>query len=106
MEINPTSGDSFIFGSVYRLPSSNPKSFFEVIESVFLKLSESKKPVIIISGDFNFGLLNLDLSTHKEFLNIMLCASFLPIVSLPTRVTNTTATLTDKIFFLLIQLRH
>ena len=65
---------------------------------VILKLSNSKKPVII-SGDFNFHLLNLDLSTHKEFLNIMVCAGLLPSISLPARVTNTTATLIDNIFF-------
>ena len=86
-----------LYLAVYRPPSSK-KKFFEVFESVLLKLIESKKPVII-SGDFNFDLLNLDLSTQKEFLNIMLGAVFLPSVSLPTRATNTTATLTDNIFF-------
>ena len=91
------SGDLFIFGSLYRPPSSSPKSFFEVFKLVLLKLSKSKKPVII-SGDFNFDLLNLDLSTHKEFLNIMLCAVFLPSIFLPTRITNTTAILIDNIF--------
>ena len=49
VEINPTSGDSFIFGSVYRPPSSNPKSFFEVFESVLLN-SASKKSSYCIRG--------------------------------------------------------
>ena len=98
VEINPTSGDSFIFVSVYSPPSSNPKSFFEVFESALLKFGKSNKPVII-SGDFNFDLLHLDLSTHKEFLNIILCAGFLPRASLPTGVANTAATLIDNIFF-------
>ena len=98
VEIIPMIGDSLKFGSVYRAPSSIPKKNFKVFESVLLKLSESKQPVII-SGNFNFDLLNLDLSTHTEFLNIILWAGFLPSVSLPTRVTNNTATLIDNIFF-------
>ena len=107
VEIIPMIGDSLKFGSVYRAPSSIPKKNFKVFESVLLKLSESKQPVII-SGNFNFDLLNLDLSTHREFLNIILWAGFLPSISLPTRVTNNTATLIDNIyiFFLLIQLKH
>ena len=41
--------DSFIFGSVYRPPSSNPKIFFEVFESGLLN-SASKKKQLLYQG--------------------------------------------------------
>ena len=98
VEVVPLGCNPFIFGSVYRSPSGNPKIFFEVFEPLLKNLEALKKPVII-SGDFNFDLLNLDVGNNKEFLTMMLCSNFLPSISLPTRVTANTATLLDNIFF-------
>lgn len=98
MNYVPLAANLLFFLSVYRPPSSNPKEFFEIFEPLVVKLGGCKRPVII-SGDFNFDLLNLDVAFHKEFLNIMLCSGLFPSISLPTRVTKTTATLLDNIFF-------
>ena len=50
-------------------------------------------------GDFNINLLNVD--THvdtSEFLEMMYSFSYLPLITKPTRVTKSSATLIDNIF--------
>ena len=49
-------------------------------------------------GDFNIDLLKYDNNTSHEFLETFLSASFLPLISKPTRVANHSATLIDNIF--------
>ena len=50
-------------------------------------------------GDFNIDLLNM--STHQstnDYIDINFTNSFLPLITKPTRITSTTATLIDNIF--------
>ena len=49
-------------------------------------------------GDFNIDLLKDDQNLSQEFLEILLSASFLPLISRPTRVTMHSASLLDNIF--------
>ena len=50
-------------------------------------------------GDFNINLLkHANNHSSQDFLEIFLSASFLPLISKPTRVVNQTATLIDNIF--------
>ena len=50
-------------------------------------------------GDFNINILNSQ--SHQptnEFINLMLSNSLYPLISKPTRITSSTATLIDNIF--------
>ena len=50
-------------------------------------------------GDFNINILNSQ--SHQptnEFINLMLSNSMYPLISKPTRITSSTATLIDNIF--------
>ena len=50
-------------------------------------------------GDYNIDLLNSE--SHdltNEFVDLMYCNEFLPLISRPTRITSTSATLIDNIF--------
>ena len=52
-----------------------------------------------IMGDFNVDLLKLD--THgpmSDFMGEFMSGGFYPLISLPTRLTDTTATLIDNIW--------
>ena len=50
-------------------------------------------------GDFNYDLLASDTNiSANDFLETFLSASFLPLISRPTRITNTSATLIDNFF--------
>ena len=51
-------------------------------------------------GDFNINLLN-SINSHslpQEFLDNFFAATFMPLISRPTRLTDTSATLIDNIF--------
>ena len=54
---------------------------------------------VTICGDFNMNLLRLDqYIKYDEFFELFLSQGFFPNITLPTRVTNTTATLIDQIY--------
>ena len=50
-------------------------------------------------GDFNINLLNYDSHTPTfDFMNILLSNNCLPCITLPTRISNNSATIIDNIF--------
>ena len=56
---------------------------------------ENKK--CFLMGDFNLDLLKIEENRHiKDFTNIMFSSAFYPLISRPTRISNTSATLIDK----------
>ncbi len=51
-------------------------------------------------GDINQNLLNYQTNNDtKKFLDIMTACNFLPLTTLPTRVTDSSSTLIDHIFY-------
>ena len=62
-------------------------------------LSKEKKEIIIM-GDFNIDLLNYEKSIDIQNNLDLLCSnSFLPYITLPTRLSSSTQTLIDNIFY-------
>ena len=52
-----------------------------------------------INGDFNFNLLNYDHRTEtRDYVDTMFSNVFLPLITKPTRITPTSATLIDNIY--------
>ena len=50
-------------------------------------------------GDYNINLLNYDVHNNTaEFTDMMYANSFIPLVTRPTRITQSSATLIDNIF--------
>ena len=50
-------------------------------------------------GDYNIDLLNSEKhDLTNEFIDVLYCNEFLPLISRPTRITSTSATLIDNIF--------
>ena len=55
--------------------------------------------MVLISGDCNLDLLKYNSNVPiGEFFNSMLSYSFVPTISKPTRITDTSATIIDNIF--------
>ena len=99
IEVNLPNQPTLIIGNIYRSPGSqNIHNFTNDIENILNKIKQEKHNVII-SGDFNINLLNTN--THKpttEFLDTWLSNGYMPHLTLPTRVTYSSATLIDNIF--------
>ena len=89
---------NILIGVIYRPPATDVRSFNDKL-NVYLDKIRKENKICYLLGDFNINLLNHD--THNltgEFYDLMTSNSFLPLITRPTRVTATSATLIDNIF--------
>ena len=85
-----------IIGVIYRPPGGDITRFNEHMNEIFKKVGGLNA---YIMGDFNVDLLKAD--GHKltnDFLQGFYTGGFYPLISLPTRITDSTATLIDNIW--------
>ena len=81
---------------IYRPPNRSINSFTEHVNEV---LNKFVNKTVYVVGDFNINILNHE--KHKEtndFIDLMYSKGVFPLITKPTRITNTTATLIDNIF--------
>ena len=90
---------SHLIGVVYKHPSMKHDKFNNNFMNVLLeKLTPENKPSII-TDDFNLNLIKYMQNTGvNQFLENILSNNFIPQITLPTRITEKTATPTDNIF--------
>jgi hypothetical protein len=79
---------------MYSPPNTPLPEIISTLESI--KLSCNPNTSLIIGGDFNINLLDSHAEVVNDFLNNVHTLSLHPIITLPTRVTDTTATLIDN----------
>ena len=91
---------NIIIASIYRHPSKNDTDFLEYLNKTLLNIKKENL-YIMLTGDFNYNLLNYDKSKEiNEFLDIMLSNCCQPYIIFPTRiVSNAIPSLVDTIFF-------
>ena len=92
-----------IIGNIYRPPNSNIDNFTEILDTILKKISLdnilNKAEEVEIMGDLNINLLNHNShNATSNFLNTLLSHSQLPLITLPTRISETSATLLDHIY--------
>ena len=92
---------NIIVGCIYKHPSMDIDEFNILFEEAMEKITGENKEIYLL-GDFNLDLLKMDDDDKgkkvDEYFNI-LCKNFLvPHITLPTRITPTSATLIDNIF--------
>ena len=91
---------SIVVGSLYRVPSSLEcifnKKYKELLQSI---LSETNKE-LIIGIDQNLDLLKTHIYHQtQQYLKINLDHNLLPVITRPTRITQSSVTLIDNIYF-------
>ena len=99
--INNENGQKLVVGNIYRPPRDNVENYEtfskEMEEILSSKLCSYKE--VVICGDFNIDLLKCQDSVHiNNFLEVMIAGSYLPKITLPTRVTSHSGTLIDNCF--------
>ena len=92
---------NIIVGCIYKHPSMDIDEFNILFEEAMEKITGENKEIYLL-GDFNLDLLKIDDDDKgkkvDEYFNI-LCKNFLvPHITLPTRITPSSATLIDNIF--------
>ena len=89
-----------IIGNIYRPPSSDIKRFNQILNDLMIKIKSDFKMAqdVILLGDININLIKH--TSHNEtqiYLDTLLKNGYMPLISLPTRITDTSATLIDHI---------
>ena len=77
----------------YRSPSDDNVTFLPNLKKT---IDEIGKKDSIVCGDFNYNLFNVQHhQPTEEYYNYMQSNSYIPVISKPTRVTDTSATFTN-----------
>ena len=106
LEFPNQNSKNMIVGGIYRPPNTNTIKFNNDLEIILSKISSENK-ISYIAGDFNLDLLKETLHNPTEtFLRHLASNGFLPLITKPTRITNTSATLIDNIFTNCLDSQH
>ena len=87
-------GKNVIFGNIYRTPDARHDAF---THQLHLALNESTRlnNQVVIMGDMNYDLLYTSNSYVNNFVNNFFEFGMYPLINIPTRITETTATVLD-----------
>ncbi len=88
---------NIIIGCVYRHPKGKISVFQDQLEKSLQKIDKENK-ICFLVGDLNINALSTSHVQTQNFFNSMLSQNYIPHITLPTRITDTSATLIDHIF--------
>ena len=90
-------GKNIIIGCIYKHHTIDQTEFGKMILPVLEKANKEKKPVFI-TGDFNIDLLKINSDNRtNEYFDILTENNFMPLITIPTRITASSKTLIDNI---------
>ena len=99
VKVQPGVSKTFIIGNIYRSPSGKVEKFLELLDANLNRLSRHKNKNVTLVGDFNVDLIKHDTDIHSQnLINLTAGYGFAQIVSLPTRITDHSATLIDHVY--------
>ena len=86
---------NIVIGVIYRMPNSSVDVFNDRI-AVVMNVIQKERKLCYLMGDLNIDFLKAgDHRATGELLDVLYCNNVFPLITKPTRVTNTTATLID-----------
>ena len=89
----------YIIGGVYRHPGYKISKFIEQMDNTLTQISNCKTPCFI-AGDINIDLKKYQYHQDtKVYLDTLIMNNFTPVVVMPTRITDRSATLIDHICY-------
>ena len=88
--------NEFIIGGIYRHPNGNMKHFVDDLERTLMTING--KTSCIPAGDINIDIIKFENEGTMNYLTTLFSYRFLPYITLPSRITNFSATCIDHIF--------
>ena len=88
--------NTYVTGVIYRHPNNNIESFVSLLEQTINKIQKENKPYILC-GDINIDLLHPDITNCQLYIDTLLSNNILPVITVPTRITDYSATVIDHI---------
>lgn len=90
-------GKNVIIGCIYRPPDSNINHFNDAFAASLDVIGKEGK-LCFIQGDFNIDLVKSEShAPSTDFINLLYSSYFYPVITKPTRMTSSSATLIDNI---------
>ena len=87
---------SYKLGGIYRHINGNIKYFLANLENALTKIDG--KYLAIIPGNINIDLIKFNLEDNYQYVSTIMSYGNLPYITLPTRITDFSATCIDHIF--------
>ena len=91
-----TGNENFILSAIYRHPNGNVEHFTNDLEESFSKLKIRQTSMMV--GYINIDLMKYENNMTLEYFTTLSSYNFMPYISTPTRITDSSATLIDHIF--------
>ena len=86
---------------IYKPPHCVDNQFIDKLTELIHKNLNKKYKEVILTGDFNYNLLNYENDNNvMYFMNSLTSLSFVPVITKPTRISDHSATLLDNIYLL------
>ena len=87
-----------LVSSMYRPPNTNAREFVDEYAELLSKMKRIPNCDLVIGLDHNMDLIKSDIHRHTaDFISLNLDLLMMPLISRPTRITKSTATLIDNI---------
>ena len=90
------SGQDYTLCAIYRHPNGNVSHFTNSMTKLFDSLDSKRSQIWI--GDINIDLIKYKETNNLEYFTNLMSYGYVPLITLPTRVTDHTATCIDHIF--------
>ena len=88
--------NEFIIGGIYRHPNGNMKHFVDDLERTLMTINGEAS--CILARDINIDIIKFENEGTLKHLTTLFSYRFLPYITLPSRITNFSATCIDHIF--------
>ena len=85
-----------IIGGIYRHPKGKVDHFNTALDSILNQIKNDTLAIIL--GDININLMDEENDNTNSYLNNLFAKNFIPCITLPTRITDHSATIIDHIF--------
>lgn len=96
IEIQISKHEKINVGCMYRAPNTSISKFNDNLSFILGNLTSK---IVYICGDYNIDLLHCEEQAEsKYFIDQMFSSGLYPLITRPTRVTSTTASIIDNIF--------
>jgi len=100
IKITNTHGNNLIIGVIYRTnsgPHADLDIFSRTLQDIMDTIQHENKPCVLM-GDMNIDLKCGDHSKTNEYLDTVISHGYLPVITKPTRICSSSATLIDHIY--------
>ena len=88
--------ERYVLGCVYRHPNGTIKHFSDSLKQTFSHIKTSTP--VIICGDINIDFMKHELTLTKDYIDVLVELQLIPLVTIPTRITDNTCTAIDHIY--------